>query len=299
MKKLLVTGASGFLGNTVCREARETWDVFGTFCAHPVSIKGVKTLQVDISDPVPFAILFRDIRPDAVIHCAAWSDPNRCQQNPEESYRNNVGASVAVASLCAQQEIPCVFTSSDLVFSGENPPYNEQSARDPINLYGNHKVAAEHGMRRVYPAVTICRMPLMFGDVAAPAQSFIQPMILSIVNSRQLKLFTDEFRTPVSGTTAARGLLLALGMQGETLHLGGRERISRYEFGVLLAEALKKNGASIVPALQKDVVFPAVRARDVSLTSEKAFALGYDPKLLAQQLAELECVKSLKEGIRQ
>lgn len=295
MKKLLVTGASGFLGYNVCLAARGSCDVFGTFHSHPVSIDKVKTLRVDCADHDPLSIVFRDIRPDAVIHCAAYPDPNLCQQNPAGSYRNNVQASIAIASLCNQQGIPCVFTSSDLVFAGDKPPYDEQSPVGPVNTYGEHKVAAERGMADAYPDVTICRMPLMFGDALAPAKSIIQPIISAIVEKRELKLFTDEYRTPVSGSTAAQGLLLALEMSSGLLHLGGRERISRYDFGLLVAKALGKDASSIVPALQKDQTFPAPRAKDVSLVSEKAFDLGYNPKTLEEQVRALECVKAAKK----
>jgi dTDP-4-dehydrorhamnose reductase len=292
MKKLLVTGASGFLGYNVCAVARDSWDVFGTFHKHPMAMDNVKTLQVDLADQEPLSIILRDIRPDAVIHCAANPDPNYCQQNPATSYRNNVQASIVVASLCAKQGIACVYTSTDLVFGGDRAPYDELCPTGPISVYGEHKVAAEKGMTEAYPDVTVCRMPLMFGDAPPPAKSFIQPMISALVNDRELRLFSDEHRTPVSGVTAARGLLLALEMSPGLLHLGGRERISRYDFGRLLAAALGRDGAALVPALQKELAFPAPRPRDVSLTSEKAFDLGYDPKPLAEQLAELECVRS-------
>ena len=78
MKKLLVTGASGFLGWNVCRAAQKTWEVFGIYHTQPITIANVKTLQSDLADRDPLEIVFRDIRPDAVIHCAAYPDPNKC-----------------------------------------------------------------------------------------------------------------------------------------------------------------------------------------------------------------------------
>jgi dTDP-4-dehydrorhamnose reductase len=185
-----------------------------------------------------------------------------------------------------------VFTSTDLVFAGDNPPYDEQSNPAPLNLYGEHKLAAERGMTDAYPGVTICRMPLMFGDVPPDAKTFIQPLIAAIIDNREIKLFADEYRTPVSGATAAKGLLLALEMPPGLLHLGGRERISRYEFGVRLARLLGKGAPRIVSVLQKDIAMAAPRPKDVSLVSGKAFDLGYDPKMLEEQVGELECVKN-------
>jgi dTDP-4-dehydrorhamnose reductase len=294
MKKLLVTGASGFLGSNVCRVAQASWEVFGLYRTKPMSIENVKTMQADLADREPFETMFREVRPNAVIHCAAFPDPNECQKNPDASYRANVLASIVVATLCADAHIPCVFTSSDLVFGGNNPPYAEDSPLDPVNIYGQHKVAAEQGMREAFPDVTICRMPLMFGDAIAPAKSIIQPMIAAIISRKELRLFSDEYRTPVGGTSAAKGLLLALDVSSGVLHLGGRERISRYEIGVLVAKVIGKSASSIIPALQKENTMSAPRAKDVSLVSEKAFDLGFNPGTVEDQMRELECVKKIQ-----
>ena len=134
--------------------------------------------------------------------------------------------------------IPYVFTSTDLVFDGLNPPYKETDPVSPVNLYGEQKVMAERGILVRYPVAAICRMPLMFGVATPPATSFMQPFMQTLREGKELSLFTDEFRTPVSGKTAAQGLLLALAISG-IIHLGGKERVSRYDFGRLLIEVLQ------------------------------------------------------------
>lgn len=103
------------------------------------------------------------IKPDAVIHTAAKSDPNYCQLNRNESKKLNVDASINIAKLCAEYSIHCVFTSTDLVFNGLNAPYREEYPVCPVNFYGEQKVLAEEGMLKYHPMVAICRMALMFG----------------------------------------------------------------------------------------------------------------------------------------
>ena len=95
----------------------------------------------------------------------------------------------------------------------------------------------------------------------------------------------DEFRTPVSATTAAQGLLLALEKRvNGILHLGGKERISRYNFGLLLAEVLQLNQDLIEPGKQEDIIMAAPRSPDTSLDSSKAWQLGYSPLSLEDEL---------------
>lgn len=106
---------------------------------------------------------------------------------------------------------------------------------------------------------------------------------------KKLSLFTDEYRTSVSGLTAAKGLLLALEKgEGEIIHLGGRKRVSRYEFGNLMAEVFNFSQDLITPCLQKDVVMAAPRSPDTSLDSSKAFQLGYQPLSLREELEQLK-----------
>jgi dTDP-4-dehydrorhamnose reductase len=287
MKKLLVTGASGFLGWNLCQLAQQQWDVYGTYFSKTVEIPGVNLIKIDLRDFQELQRLFSEIQPDAVIHTAAQSSPNYCQTYPEESHSINVIASCNLAGLSADYGIPCAFTSTDLVFDGLNAPYKETDPVSPVSLYGQQKVQAEQGMLERYPKVAVCRMPLMFGIAPPTATSFIQPFIKTLREGKELKLFTDEFRTPVSGTTAAKGLLLALENVEGLLHLGGKERMSRYDFGRLMVDVLELPQENLKACKQKDVPMAASRPPDVSLDSSKAFALGYEPVSLREELEAL------------
>jgi dTDP-4-dehydrorhamnose reductase len=294
-KKLLVTGAGGFLGWHLCRAVVRKYNVTGVCRVRPVTVPGVRAEQCDITDFRSLRELFLRIKPDAVIHAAAESKPDFCQEHPDLTKKINVDASLAIAGLCGDRGIPCAFTSSDLVFDGKNAPYNEERAPSPISVYGEQKAAAEAGMRDRCGSVIVCRMPLMYGDAPPQASSFLHPLLLSILAGKEPGLYTDEFRTPVSGGSAARGLLLALSRPPGVLHLGGRERLSRYDFAVKLARALGMPDAPIKKASLNDAAQPAPRPADVSLDSRKAFVLGYNPLSVDDQLNVLEAVKKARK----
>ena len=127
----------------------------------------------------------------------------------------------------------------------------------------------------------------MFGDGGPFARSFVQPMIHSIQNSLPLKLFADEFRTPAYAVSAARGILMLLeSAYSGVIHLGGKERISRYEFGKKVANHLGID-AGIEPVLLSTSTMAAPRPVDVSLDSSKAYALGYAPLSIDEALTEI------------
>ena len=283
-KKLLITGASGFLGWHLCLEAGAQYRTFGTFLTRRPLFPGVSFYRVDLTRYDDIKALFGQVRPDAVIHAAAQADPNFCQVHPQASGAVNIEAAIAVSGLCADRNIPCVFTSTDLVFDGTAAPYRETDPPAPVCIYGEQKAAAELGMKARYPKVVVCRMPLMFGHGGPDAESFLQPMIQKMRIGEPVKLFVDEYRTPVSGRQAARGLMIALDRQPDVLHLGGPERLSRFELGGLVKKTLRLSAAQLVPIKQCDLQLPAPRPADVSLNSTRARRLGFTPKPIVDEL---------------
>ncbi|MBI9085981.1 MAG: NAD(P)-dependent oxidoreductase [Desulfobacterales bacterium] len=288
-KRLLVTGASGFLGYRVCMEAQKNWQVFGTHHAKPVAVAGVEALGLDLTNHDDLAHSVKQVRPHAVIHTAAVSQPEDCQAHPASSRAINVSATANLATLCARDKIPFVFTSTDLVFDGLNAPYAETDPVSPVNEYGRQKVEAEEAIRRICPAAAICRMPLMFGHAPGTGSGFLGWMIRALEKGEPIRLFTDEYRTMVDTVSAARGLILFTEKSGGTYHLGGRRRISRHDMGLALLQRGPWDPSLLIRASVYDSTGLAPRSPDVSLVSESAYALGYRPT---------DFDRALDEGIR-
>ena len=209
-KKLLVTGAGGFLGWNICRAALAEWEVIGVSRSRPIALDGVTTIQGDLTDFAFVKQLFATAKPDAIIHAAAEPAPNVCQEHPLETKKINVDAGVTIAGFANEYALPVAMVSTDLVFDGTKPPYSETDPVCPISVYGEQKVAAEIGMKAMHDKVAICRIPLEYGDAPPRAQSFIQPMIKALIEQSPLSLFADEMRTPSCAASTAKGLLLAL-----------------------------------------------------------------------------------------
>jgi dTDP-4-dehydrorhamnose reductase len=280
--RLLVTGASGFLGWHLCRLAAADWSVYGIGCRHRVAVDGATPVQGDLTDSDFLATLFDRIRPGAVVHAAAASDPAFCERHADEARRINVTATENLAGQCARWKISFVFTSTDLVFDGTRPPYAEDDATTPISAYGRQKAEAEQRVMACCPEALICRLPLMIGLSGGFRGTFSLEMLKTLKTGAPMNLFVDEFRTPVDGQSAAAGILAVLGKTVGILHLGGRHRISRYDMGRRLAAIMECKEANIRPVSITDAAAAAPRPPDVSLNSQRAYRLGYDP-------ADLDC----------
>lgn len=292
MKKLMITGSSGFLGWNCCRVAASLYDVAGVYNSRECQVSGVHYLKCDITNCDELCRLFDTIEPEIVLHTAAVAAPNCCEEDPVYSHIVNVEASVRCAELCAKNSVKFVFTSSDQVFSGKEAPYTELSPVGPLNTYGKQKAEAEVGIAEKCPDAAICRMPLMYGDAPPGATSFIIPWIESLRKGSELKLFTDEIRTPVSAIDAAKGLFLAAEKITGVVHLGGKEFLSRYEMGMRLAEATGLDSHCIKGCRQSEIKMAAARPLDVSMDSSNAFAAGYAPGLFRDELRLLNVVQT-------
>jgi dTDP-4-dehydrorhamnose reductase len=289
MKTLLCTGVSGFLGHYVRQNLPADWQLVGTFFQSPVDSTSHHTEKVDLTEEEQVKQLFQSVRPDAVFHLAAQANPNYCEKHPEKTAKVNVKGAQIIAQQCARHQIPCIFTSTDLIFDGKYAPYNEQDQPRPVNEYGRQKRQPELIMQEEYPEVPLARMPLMFGWAGPTAANFFEDFYHKMEQGEPFSLFVDEYRTPVSGPTAVQGLFLLLKKEVTGIyHLGGKQRINRFDFGQAMVEEFSLNKADIRPGKQADIDMPAPRPQDVSLDSSKAFALGYDPHPLRDQLKELK-----------
>lgn len=302
MARLLVTGISGMLGSTLARIAHELDDeveVIGAYNVHPVSFEHVRTVGLDLLDAGVMAAVLDEHEPDGVIHLAAMTNTSACERDENACEAVNVDATRDLAEACAEREIALVFTSTDLVFAGDDAPYSEDDEPEPVNTYGRSKAEGE-GIVLGHERACVCRLPLLFGR-AGPGYpefggSFLQGFLETLREGEPMTLFTDEYRSMASARDASLGLLMAAEqlLEGwsadgdrKILHLGGPERLSRFDFGSLLCAAFGIDPTLIKAGTQAETKLAAPRPADVSLNSDRAVALGYEPREAAVALASI------------
>lgn len=302
--RLLVTGMGGFLGYALggalggaANGGSETMFEVTAACheRRPVNFKG-RRVQVDLARQDALQGLLKAVQPEAVIHMAAVSQPNLCERDAQGTAAVNVKATATIARWCARHHRPLVFTSSDLVFDGTAAPYTEADAPRPLSAYARQKVAAEAAILAGCPQAVICRMPLMFGYGGPEGRGFAHTMVTAIAQGQPVRLFTDEFRAPLSTTCAAKALLAALDWRGGIYHLGGPERVSRYELGRRIAARLGLGEAHLLPLTQDALPMAAPRPADVSLDNRKALAAGFAPAGLDEAIDRMLTAFGLGKG---
>ena len=221
---LLVIGGSGLLGRRVTRLAQlGGHKVTATFCASVPAATDADWRELDIRRREDVMALVRRVRPDAVINAAY-------RQHDWETTADG-GMHVALAAAAAGARL--VHVSSDAVFSGAAPSYDETAQPDPITPYGAAKAAAEIAIKGITPGGVIARTSLIIGDGDSPHERLVHALASGTTDGT---LFTDEVRCPVDATDLASALLeLAATAHAGVCHVAGADAISRYQLGLLIA----------------------------------------------------------------
>lgn len=282
-KKLFITGASGFLGYHLLRVAKD-WEVYGLTNSHIIAFENATLINCDIRNYIELGNYIDDIEPEAIIHAAAISDANFCEQNRELSYDINVEASKNLAGIAADYNIPFAFTSTDLVFDGKKGMYKEEDEKNPVSVYGEQKSVAEEEILKIYPKAIVFRLPLMFGEPEASEANYLRKFIEQLKRGEKANLFYDEYRSACGAKSIAEGILKLLHTGENIIHLAGSEKLSRYDFGIKAAEAFGLDKSLLQSLSQKDIKMAAPRPADVSLDISKAISMGYNPMKASDEL---------------
>jgi dTDP-4-dehydrorhamnose reductase len=289
MKTLLVTGASGFLGWNVCRFQPEEWKIVGTYHSHKEGLfPKTEYLKLDLTDKNQLWKAIKDVKPTAVFHLAANSNTNFCEEKPEESYLINVEATAHLAEMCADRKIRLVFTSSEQVYDGSKDSYTETDQPAPGNEYGRQKLEAEKRLAEIYPEASIARISVLFGQGSPASQSFLQQWLDAWQKFFPVTAFHDEFRTFLSGASAADGLYLLLDQDAQgVFNLAGANVLSRYDFALMAKDVFYIPAAPIQSRSQKETEMPAFRPPKLALDNRKVQSIGFIPRHVRDELAQL------------
>jgi dTDP-4-dehydrorhamnose reductase len=286
--RVLVTGAGGLVGGRLAAILHaKGFDVLATYrSAAPPS--GPRSIRIDLADDRVLSRLLDAERPEAVVHAAALAQIDRCCAQPDAATSSNVRLPGRLAQACRERGLRLVALSTDLVFSGDRAPLGELDAVGPLSVYGRTKLAGEKAVLAAYPEAAIARIALVIGRGHGPRASASESVAWALRAGQSALLFSDEYRTPVDPESVAQAVTRLIELGGAGLfHLGGPERLSRYELGRRVARALGLEASDLLAGRQADHEAKEPRPADVSLDSSRARReLAWEPRPLDEALRE-------------
>jgi dTDP-4-dehydrorhamnose reductase len=278
--RLLVTGAGGLIGGRLAGLLAASHHVVAGV-RHSPAPAGLPHVRFDLEDASSFESALEAARPAAVVHSAALPDPDACERDPARAQACNADAPARLGRLCRTRGVRVIVLSTDLVFAGDRPFQSEDDPAGPIQAYGRSKLAGETAFLAEDPGAVVLRLPLMCGRGHGERPTASEAIAWALGAGRPLRLFHDQLRTPVDAASVADAIVRVLaGAHAGRFHLGGSQRLSRYELGLRVAELLGLDASLITPIHQGDLP-QAPRPADVSLDSRRAHeVLGWRPRAL-------------------
>ncbi len=207
----MVTGVCGQLGYDVIRELTDRGlEAVGTdVLSEAVDLPdGVPYLQLDITDPDAVRAAMRTLRPNAVIHCAAWTAVDAAEEpeNREKVYAINAGGTRNLTLACAEIGCKMMYISTDYVFNGQGTePWQPDCVNfAPLNVYGRSKLAGEQAVRELLERFFIVRIAWVFGK---HGKNFVKTMLNVGKTHPAVRVVTDQIGTPTYTADLARLLV--------------------------------------------------------------------------------------------
>ncbi|MFC4077971.1 dTDP-4-dehydrorhamnose reductase [Salinithrix halophila] len=263
--KVLITGANGQLGRDMLR-----------VLARNHRVTGFSREEWDICDHLRTHWILRKERPDAVIHCAAYTDVDGSEDHPRKAYLTNTKGTKVLADGCGAEGVRLVYISTDYVFDGHREEgYTERSIPFPINVYGKTKRMGERWVERLCPDHLILRTAWVYGH---GGHNFPRAILERARRNEPLRVVHDQRGSPTYTVHLAEKTaeLLVSPLRG-ILHTAGGGDCSWYEFAdAILARAdWSRNRLTRISSCELDRKAP--RPAVSILRTERLPAAGIEP----------------------
>lgn len=222
MKKLLITGSTGFLGSRLALYYKDKYELL--LPTHS---------ELNVSREEAVMAYMEQFQPDIVLHCAALSNTWYCEQHPDESHRINVQGTVKIAKACKHIGAKLIFMSSDQVYNGTHVsgPLKEQDVFQPVNVYGRHKLEAEQRALRNNPMSVALRLTWMY-DVPGSTMKLNSNILVNIQKASDegttIKAATHEYRGVTNVWEVVRNMEQTLELPGGIYNYGSGNSIDSY-----------------------------------------------------------------------
>lgn len=296
--KILVTGANGLLGWKLIERLQEDPTIFPIATARrPLAypLKRGEFQWMDLTDKKSVDDVITMTRPDVVINTAAMTQVDHCETQRDECWKQNVGGVENLVAALEKTGTHLVHVSTDFIFDGTHGPLTEEEKPNPVNYYGESKLAGEKVVQQSKLNWSILRTVLVFGVTPDMSRSNIVLWVKkNLEEGKKIQVVNDQWRTPTLAEDLAQGCYLAATKKAKgVFNISGDEMMSPFDMAMTTAEFFKLDKTLIQATDSNQFKQPARRPLKTGFIIDKAKReLGYQPHTFLQGLALL--AKQLK-----
>ncbi|GAA4368554.1 dTDP-4-dehydrorhamnose reductase [Hymenobacter saemangeumensis] len=291
--KVLVTGSNGLLGQKLVQRLQQLPGVELVATSRGANklaglYPGLRFVPLDVTDAGLVEQVLADEQPTHLIHTAAMTQVDECELNQEACWLQNVTAVEHLVAACAQRGVHLTHLSTDFIFSGKEGPLREDARPEPVNFYGQSKLAAEQCVQASPGPWAIARTVLVYGVAHDYGRTNIVTWVRdSLRAGKAIKVVDDQLRTPTLAEDLAEGCwLLARHRAQGIYHISGEEMLTPYGMALRVADYFGLDKGLIERVDSSTFSQPARRPLRTGFIPEKARReLGYVPHGFEQGIA--------------
>lgn len=292
--KILITGSNGLLGQKLvklCMKYKYPFLATSKGENRNPSCPSENYFSMDICNKLEINGVFEAFYPTHVIHTAAITNVDACEQDPERCYEVNVQATKYVFDAVQRHQAHLVLLSTDFVFDGKNGPYKETDEVKPLSIYARSKVEAENLLQESsYTNWSIARTIIVIGQAANLSRSNMVLWVRdSLRKGEAIRVVNDQYRMPTWADDLAWACLkLCSSNKTGIFHLSGKDFVSMFEFAHQIADFYSLDRSLISETTSESLNQAAKRPPKTGFILEKAVSeLGYAPKSISEFLQEI------------
>ncbi|EKE14771.1 MAG: hypothetical protein ACD_12C00310G0004 [uncultured bacterium] len=236
MKKILITGTSGMLGATLVNLWNKKYHVYATSGSNFSNNPAVFFKEFDLKTR-NYQSLLQWVKPDVILHCAAITSHEYCQNNPKEAMLVNGESVKKLIEVFPESKL--IFISTDAVFPLNTHLAGEKTKTIPSTIYGKSKELGEKNILNLARNGYVIRTTIIGKNINTRKQSFVEWIINSLRGGKMINLYDNTLFTPISIWHFAQELEWIINNKvPKILHVAGDEIISKYTLGYNLAKKL-------------------------------------------------------------
>ena len=293
MKKILITGSNGLLGQKLV-ELLQTTDNQVVATARGANrlpfLAGYTYHSMDITSREQVLEVVANIKPDVIIHTAAMTNVDQCETEKDTCWQQNVNSVEYLVEACRKIDCFLLHVSTDFIFDGKTGPYKEDAEANPISFYGWSKYAAEKIVTNSTIRWGIARTVLVYGIAHDMSRTNIILWVKkSLEEGKNIKVVTDQWRTPTLAEDLAKGCALIAEKEAEGIfNISGKDFLTPYEMAIMTADYFKLDKSLISQADSTTFSQPAKRPPRTGFDLSKSRQiLDYQPVSFVQGIAFL------------
>lgn len=294
MKRILITGANGLLGQKLAsilsQDTKYELLLTSKHNAFVLNHQLFDYTLLDITSKSDVKSLVTSYHPDIIINTAAITDVDRCERERELAWKVNVHGVENLVEAARKVKAKLIQISTDYVFDGKRGPYAEDDRPNPINYYGKTKLASENTVRLGEIRYAIVRTIVLYGHGKNVKSNFALWVINNLQQKKPIRGVTDQIGNPTLANDLAYGIVKIIERDREGFyHICGSEMISRYDFAVKIAQVFGFNPNLITPTASAELQQVAPRPlKSGFITLKSETELGLKPSDVTQGLMILK-----------